>query len=192
MQIAAELLAYRIIVLNFQQFSALVSSTYIDQYTAFARYVTPCVILVETLLDLFYLIVRDQFCVILQERLASLQQTPSVVLAFASLVLPTAKLFKTLQLLATYYAKALFAIAANQRMPLSATSQRHMLVPPTKPVVSETRAFSLSTGVKSQILSTRVSPRYFTRQFSFYILTQSRQICNTLPLLTSTTILNLR
>ena len=51
LQIAAELLADRIIVLSLQEFSALVSAAVTDQYPEFARYGPFCAVSFEKMLE---------------------------------------------------------------------------------------------------------------------------------------------
>lgn len=77
LKIAAELPPDRIIVLNLEKFSRLVSATATDLYPACARYVPPRVISVEKLLERFHLIVRDPSGVLRREPSTPPQQTPS-------------------------------------------------------------------------------------------------------------------
>ena len=151
LQIAAKLPADRIIVLNLQEFSTLVSANVTDLYPAFARYVPPRVISVDTLLKLSHLIVRDPSGVLRREPSSIPQQTPSAI-SDPALFPPPAEMLEMLemlQLLATRIAEASSAPASQHPAPPSTTPQNPTLVPSAGPVAPEARAPPPSTPAAS-------------------------------------------
>ena len=114
MQIAAEIPPDRIIVLNLEEFQSLVSASYTKLYPIFARYAAPRNITVERLIEISHLVVRDPTHILSREPPAPQLPVLSSLLASAHPLPQPAEVYKTLQLIASKFAKA----SASKKPPL--------------------------------------------------------------------------